>query len=313
MKALQEPKIAVLIPCYNEEITVGKVIDDFRRELPSATIYVFDNCSTDATASIAAERGAVVIKEPRQGKGFVVESMFGRVDADFCVMVDGDDTYPADHVNQLLEPVLAGDADMVVGARLVDYTDTSFRPLHVFGNNLIRRLVNWVGSAHLTDIMSGYRAFNRHVAECIPVVSAGFEIETELTIQMLYYRLKIVEVVVPYQARPVGSTSKLNTFRDGFRVLWKIFSLFRAFKPLAFFGSASLFIFILGLLAGFLPIHDYLTEPNHYVQHVPLAILSMGLVVLSFICAVLGILLHAINWRFWELHNVLTRNKGEKA
>lgn len=303
-------KTAILIPCHNEEITIGKVIDDFRREIPSAVIYVFDNCSTDATARLASERGAKVIKEPRQGKGFVVESMFSRIDADIYVMIDGDDTYPTNYVGRLIEPLLTGDADMVVGARLANYRDDSFRPLHVFGNNLVRRLVNWVGNAHLTDIMSGYRAFNRHVAECIPVVSSGFEVETDITIQMLYYRLKIVEVEVPYQARPAGSTSKLNTFRDGFRVLWKIFSLFRAFKPLTFFGSVSLFIFILGLLAGILPIHDYLTDPNHYVSHVPLAILSMGLVVLSFICAVLGILLHAINWRFWELHNVLTRNKG---
>lgn len=310
MKALQEPKIAVLIPCYNEEITVGKVIDDFRREIPSATIYVFDNCSTDATASIAAERGAVVIKEPRQGKGFVVESMFGKIDADFYVMVDGDDTYPADHVNQLLEPVLAGDADMVVGARLADYTDTSFRPLHVFGNNLVRSLVNWVGNSHLTDIMSGYRAFNRHVAECIPVVSAGFEIETDMTIQMLYYRLKIVEVVVPYKSRPAGSTSKLNTFSDGFRVLWKIFSLFRAFKPLTFFGGVSLFLLVLGLLAGSLPIHDYLTDPNHYVSHIPMAVLAVGLIILATGFFFLGITLHSLNWRFIELHNVLTRKRS---
>ena len=300
-------KMVVLIPCHNEEVTIGKVIDDFQRQLPSAAIYVFDNCSTDATAAIADEHGAVVIKEPRKGKGFVVESMFDRIDADFYVMVDGDDTYPADYVNKLLEPVMAGDADMAVGARLADYTDKSFRPLHVLGNNLVRKLVNRVGGAQLTDIMSGYRVFNRRVVERIPVVSAGFEIETELTIQMLYYKLKIVEVDIPYQQRPTSSKSKLRTFSDGFRILWKIFSLFRAFKPLTFFGGFGLLFLILGLLAGILPIHDYLTNPNHYVHHLPLAILATGLIILSAGCVFLGVLLHALNWRFRELHNVLTR------
>lgn len=196
---------------------------------------------------------------------------------------------------------------MAVGARLADYTDKSFRPLHVLGNNLVRKLVNRVGGAQLTDIMSGYRVFNRRVVERIPVVSAGFEIETELTIQMLYYKLKIVEVDIPYQQRPTSSKSKLRTFSDGFRILWKIFSLFRAFKPLTFFGGFGLLFLILGLLAGILPIHDYLTNPNHYVHHLPLAILATGLIILSAGCVFLGVLLHALNWRFRELHNVLTR------
>lgn len=309
MDKLQNPKLAVLIPCYNEEITIGKVVDDFHREIPSAVIYVFDNCSTDATARLASEHGAKIIKEPRQGKGFVVESMFGLIDADFYVMVDGDDTYPAEYVQKLLYPVIAGDADMSVGARLTSCTDTSFRPLHVLGNNLVRRLVNWVGKAHLTDIMSGYRAFSRHVKECIPIISSGFEVETDITIQILYYRLKIVEVEVPYRPRPAGSTSKLNTLRDGFRVLWKIFSLFRGLKPLTFFGSIGLFFLILGFLAGILPIRDYLTDPSHYVSHVPLAILAACLVLLSTGFFFLGIILHALNWRFIELHNVLMRKR----
>lgn len=303
-------RTVVLIPCYNEEITIGKVIDDFRREVPSAEIYVFDNCSTDATPSIACEHGATVIKEPRKGKGFVVESMFDRVDADVYVMVDGDDTYCAEDVHKLLEPVLSGDSDMVVGARLAGHTEQSFRRLHVFGNNLIRRLVNWVGGTELTDIMSGYRVFNRRVAERIPVVSAGFEIETELTIQMIYYKLKIMEANIAYKARPTGSTSKLRTFRDGFRVVWKIFSLFRACKPLTFFGGVGLVFFMLGLAAGACPIHDYFTNPDHYVEHVPLAILATGLIILSAGFIFLGVLLHALNWRFWELHNVLTRRRS---
>jgi glycosyltransferase involved in cell wall biosynthesis len=304
------PKIAVLVPCNNEEVTIGKVIDDFHSQLPSATIYIFDNCSTDRTAAVAAEHGASVIKEPRQGKGFVIESMFERIDADFYVMVDGDDTYPADCVHKLLAPVLSDDADMVVGARLSDYADKSFRPMHILGNNLVRFLVNWVGKVQLTDIMSGYRAFNRRVVRCIPVVSSGFEVETEMTIQMLYHRLKIVEVPVSYQPRPAGSKSKLRTFTDGFRVLWKIFSLFRAFKPLTFFGSLGLILLVMGLLAGIAPINDYISDPNHYVRHVPLAILAASLVILSVGCIFLGILLHALNWRFKELHNVLTRRSS---
>jgi len=309
MDCPDKPKIAILIPCHNEELTIGKVVDDFRCQLPSAVIYVFDNCSTDASASVAREHGAAVIKEPRQGKGFVVESMLARVDADFYVMVDGDDTYPADCVDKLLEPVLSGDADMAVGARFSGYTDKSFRPLHIFGNNLVRILVNWVSKSQLTDIMSGYRAFNHRVVGCIPVVSSGFEGETEMTIQALYYRMKIVEVPITYKPRPAGSESKLSTFRDGLRVLWKIFSLFRAFKPLTFFGGLGLLFFALGILAGVAPIRDYLTEPDHYVHHIPLAILAASFVILSGGCVFLGVLLHALNWRFIELHNVLTRRR----
>jgi glycosyltransferase involved in cell wall biosynthesis len=306
----QEPRIAILIPCYNEQITIGKVIDDFHHELPSAAIYVFDNCSTDATNQIARKHGAIVLKECRKGKGFVVERMFDRIKADFYVMIDGDDTYPAEHVHRLLEPVLSGNADMVVGARLSTHTGKSFRPFHLFGNNLVRKMVNWVSRSQLTDIMSGYRAFSYHVVKHIPVVSSGFEVETEITLQMLYYRLKIVEVDIPYRERPPGSESKLRTFHDGFYVLWKIFTLFRAFKPLAFFGSLGLFFLVCGLLAGILPIYDYFTDPNHAVRHFPMAILASGLIILSAGSVFLGILLHAINWRFLELHNVLTRGSS---
>ncbi|MCD4823411.1 MAG: glycosyltransferase [Phycisphaerae bacterium] len=299
--------IAVLIPCHNEQATVAKVVDDFRRELPYARIYVFDNNSTDETAAIAAEHGATVFKEPRQGKGFAIQSMFERVDADVYVMTDGDDTYPADAVHKLIAPVTNEQADMVVGARLQTHTGESFRPLHVGGNHLVRKLVNWVSGADLTDIMSGYRAFNRRVVRCLPVLSSGFEVETEMTIQMLYHRMKLLEVQVPYGVRPAGSESKLRTFRDGSRVLWKIFSLFRSFKPLTFFGSMGIVFFVAGVLAGILPIHDYFTAPGHFVSHVPLAVLAVAFMLLSAGCVFLGILLHAINWRFLELHNVLSR------
>lgn len=305
-----QPRVAVLIPCYNEEVTVGKVIDDFRANLPHATIYVFDNNSRDRTAAIAREHGAIVMPEPRQGKGFVIEQMLSVIDADAYIMVDGDDTYPAESARELLQPVLDGAADMTVGARLAVYTDQSFRPLHVFGNHLVRKLVNWVGNANLSDIMSGYRAFNRRVADRLPVVSSGFEVETDMTIQMLYYRMKIVEVNVPYRERPEGSVSKLSTFRDGFRVLWKIFSLFRAVKPLTFFGSAGLVFFLLGLVAGIAPAFRFFSDPQAPERYVPLAMLSMGLMLVAFGCGLLGVVLHAMNYRMLELHNVLTRRRG---
>lgn len=300
-----EPRIAVLIPCHNEQATVGKVVRDFRRQLPSATIYVFDNCCTDDTATIAAAEGAVVVKEPRKGKGFVVEGMFDSVDADFYVMVDGDDTYPAQDVGRLLDPVVKGEADMAVAARLADHGEGSFRPLHVAGNNVVRWLINRIFASNLTDIMSGYRAFGRKVVRRVPIVSPGFEVETEMTVQMLYNRLKIIEVRVPYRPRPEGSQSKLNTFRDGFRVLWKIFSLFRALKPLTFFGGIGLLLFVLGLAAGIPPIVGFIQ--THKVERFPLAILATGLMLLSALSVFLGILLHAINWRFKELHNVMVR------
>jgi glycosyltransferase involved in cell wall biosynthesis len=304
------PTIAVLIPCHDEEAAIGKVIDDFRTQLPDAAIAVFDNNSIDRTAEIAAARGAVVYREPRQGKGFVVEAMFDKVQADFYVMVDGDDTYPAECVHRLLEPVRSGLADMAVGARQAEAQGQAFRPLHVAGNALVRRLINWVFHSRFTDTLSGYRAFNRRFARTVPVVSAGFEIETELTVQALYHRLTVVEVPVPYRARPAGGRSKLRTFRDGARVLWTIFSLFRALKPLTFFGGVALVLLAAGILAGIAPIVDYFTAPQHFVRHVPLAVLATGLVLLSASFAFLGLLLHAINWRFKELHSVLSRGRG---
>ena len=305
--AAKQKRIAVLIPCYNEEATVGKVIDDFREHLPEARIYVYDNCCTDRTVEIALQHGAEIVSEPRQGKGYVVESMFDQVDADCFVMVDGDDTYEASAVRQLLAPVMEGRTDMVVGARLSEYTDQSFRPLHVFGNNLVRWLINWIFRTKLTDILSGYRAFNTRVVERIPVVSSGFEVETELTVQMLYHRLRVVEVQVPYRERPEGSFSKLNTFRDGFRVLWKIFNVFRAFKPLTFFGVVAILFFVGALAAGIPPIQDYVE--HRYVYHVPLAVLATGLMLLSAGSLFMGIVLHAMNWQFKELHNVVVRHR----
>lgn len=302
-------KIAVMIPCWNEEQTLGSVIEAFRRELPTARIIVFDNNSTDQSVEIAHEHAADVFREPRQGKGFVIETMFSTVDADVYVMADGDDTYPAECVHRLIEPVIEHQCDMAVGARLSNHSDDSFRNLHVFGNRLVRFCINKIMGAELKDIMSGYRVFNRQIAQTIPVVSSGFEIETEMTIQVLYYQRKIIEIDVPYRARPEGSVSKLNTFRDGFRVLWKIFSLYRSLKPLTCFGGIGGCLLMMSLVVGFLPVRDYFVNPEHYVEHVPSAILAAGLMMLSFLFMFTGLLLHVINHRFRELHNVLIRKE----
>lgn len=301
----QQTRIAVLIPCYNEECTVAKVVTDFQRQLPKATIYVFDNASTDNTAAEARTAGAQVISEPRKGKGYVVEAMMGAVDADYFVMVDGDDTYPADRVHSLLQPVMAGQADMTVGARLADFHDQSFRALHVTGNALVRGLVNLIFNSSLTDILSGYRAFNRRVAQRVPIVSSGFEVETELTIQILHYGLTLKEVQIPYGTRPEGSSSKLRTFQDGGRVLWKLFSLFRAFKPLTFFGGVGLLFLLVGILAGLHPILDF--GQTDFSQHLPYLFLASALVLIACGFAFMGVLLHAINWRIRELHSVMVR------
>jgi glycosyltransferase involved in cell wall biosynthesis len=303
----EKPQIALLIPCHNEEKTVRKVIDDFRAQLPGAAVYVFDNCCSDRTAEIARGCGSFVVPEPRKGKGFVLESMLNNVKADFYVLVDGDDTYPAEKVHDLLEPVVAQKADMVVGARLSQYTDKSFRAMHVFGNRLVRGIINRIFNVRLTDIMSGYRAFNHRVIERIPVVSSGFEVETELTIQMLYYKLKIMEVMVPYRERPAGSRSKLRTVPDGLRVLWKIFSLFRNFKPLTFFGGIG----IAGMLAAAamaIPLVKAYLAGGINETDTLLLVLSASLILLSASLVILGLLLHAINWRFKELHNVMIRH-----
>lgn len=304
-----DSRIAVLIPCYNEEKTIRKVITDFRRQLPGAVIYVFDNNSQDRSAEIARQENAIVITEPRQGKGYVVEKMFAEVEADLYIMVDGDDTYPADCVHKLIEPVRSGQADMAVGSRLMQFDEASFRKFHLLGNRLVKYCINKIFGSSLRDILSGYRVFNHAIVSRIPVVSSGFEIETELTIQMLYHHRRIVEIDVPYRSRPEGSVSKLHTISDGFRVLWKLFSLFRSLKPLTFFGGVGACLFVLSLAVGSLPVKDYFTNPNHYVEHVPSAILAAAMMILAFLFAFIGLLLHAINKRFLELHNVLVRRR----
>jgi glycosyltransferase involved in cell wall biosynthesis len=302
-----KPSIAVVIPCYQEALTIGKVIADFRRELPDAKIYVYDNNCTDGTAEIAIKAGATVRREKRQGKGYVVATMFEQIQEDLLVMVDGDDTYEASHVHKMLEPILRGDADMTVATRLTDHSEKSFRPLHVAGNRMVCGIINRMFKSHVSDIFSGYRAFTRESARQIPVTTKGFDVETELTLQALYRGQVIREMPVPYRARPEGSFSKLNTFSDGFRVLLRLFLIVKSYKPLTFFGSIAIVLFLLGIAAGSLPVYDFVTDPNHFVHRVPSAILAAALVMLSFFSLGLGLILNSMNLRLLELEQLIAK------
>lgn len=312
---MQRSKLAVLIPCYNEAPTIKKVVQDFKDVLPEAAIFVFDNNSTDHSDRLAEEAGAVVIKEKKQGKGFVVASMLTMVDADYYLMVDADDTYPADQARSLLLPLMQEKADMVVGKRLSNFTSDAFRPLHIFGNKLVCRLINLVFDTNLTDPMSGYRSFTREVAQSLPVVAGGFDIETEMTLQLLYRHFIIHEVDITYRNRPHGSVSKLNTVHDGFKVLLKILTLFRAYKPFTFFGMISLFLILIGGTVGIFPIIEYIRF--QYVYSVPKAILASGIMILAALSFTIGIILDSINLRILELNNVLSKqiryNKNNKS
>ncbi len=296
---LKSRKIAVLIPCLNEEQTIAKVIQDFRKELPEAAVYVYDNNSSDRTALIAGAAGARVVREKRRGKGFVVASMFEKVDADLYVLVDGDDTYPADRVHELLRPIVDERADMVVGNRLEEFGKRSFRPFHVFGNKLVVSLVNLIFKCKLTDVMSGYRAFNSDFVRRVPIVSRGFEVETEMTLQALHYDFVIAEVPVPYRKRPEGSSSKLKTFSDGIKTLLTVFDIFKAYRPLLFFFILGAVLGCVGLLIGSIPVAEYLETGR--IERFPSAILASGIMIVSVICVAMGIILDAINHRLREL------------
>lgn len=238
--------IAILLPCYNEALTIAKTVADFRAALPDATVYVFDNASTDGSAALAAESGATVIPVPQRGKGNVVRAMFRSVDADVYVMVDADDTYPAQEVEKLILPILQHKADMVSGDRLsTTYYTENTRPGHNFGNALVCFLVSLLWDKKVKDVMTGYRAFSRNFVKNCPVMSQGFEIETEITLHALDKRFSLLEVPIAYRDRPKGSFSKLNTFKDGIKVLGVIFNMFRIYRPLPFFGGlGSLFLLI---------------------------------------------------------------------
>lgn len=287
-------KIAVLLPAYNEEVTIQKVIKDFQKVLPEADIYVYDNNSKDKTNELAREAGAIVQFEPRQGKGNVVRTMFREIDADYYIMVDADDTYPAEEVEKLLEPLRTGMADMTIGDRLSNgtYAKENKRGFHDFGNNLVKILINKLYQGNYNDIMTGYRGFNRLFVKTFPVLSPGFEIETELSIHSLDKRFKLVEVPITYQDRPEGSESKLNTFSDGYKVLKMIFNLFKDYKPLLFFSLVTGVLFVLGLFIG-LPVISEFAETG-MIDKVPSAILATGLMILAALSFVSGFILDTI-------------------
>ncbi len=255
---MNKEKIAVLIPCYNESKTIAKVVADYRAALPEAEIYVYDNNSSDHTDEIARQAGAIVRYERRQGKGNVIRSMFRQIDADCYLMIDGDDTYPAEHAREMVELVLNGGVDMVIGDRLSStYFTENKRPFHNTGNVLVRKLVNSIFGGNVTDIMTGYRAFSRTFAKSFPVLSKGFEIETEMTIHALDKNLCLASVPVQYRDRPEGSVSKLNTFSDGFKVLFTIARLFKDYKPLPFFSLVALLMVVIACVLGVPVIIEY--------------------------------------------------------
>lgn len=241
-------KVAVLIPCYNESKTIEKVITDFKRVLPEAKIYVYDNNSSDGTAEIAKNAGAIVRYEHMQGKGNVIRRMFREIDAECYIMTDGDDTYPAESAPEMIDKVLNYGADMVVGDRLSStYFEENKRPFHNFGNSLVRKSINVLFRTEIKDIMTGYRAFSFQFVKSFPVLSKGFEIETEMSIHATDKNMQVENVVIEYRDRPEGSVSKLNTYSDGFKVIRTIIRLFRTYKPMAFFGGVAAILTIIGI------------------------------------------------------------------
>lgn len=288
----EQPTIAVLLPCYNEELTIGKVVRDFQTSIPLATIYVYDNNSTDKTAEIALAEGAVVRKEPRQGKGNVIQAMFEDIDADVYIMADGDDTYPAEAAPEMVKKVIDG-YDMVIGDRLSStYFQENKRPFHNFGNKLVRSSINGLFHAQVKDIMTGYRAFSFTFVKTYPVLSRGFEVETEMTIHSLNNNLRLYEMPVQYRDRPEGSVSKLNTVGDGIKVISTIFRLIREFKPLPFFGICGGIIGLVGLGFTFSVMVEF--WQTHAVLHFPTLIGAVMLVIAGLLLIVAGIILDVI-------------------
>ena len=285
--------VAVLIPCYNEALTISKTVGDFRTVLPDAAVYVFDNASTDDSAALASAAGATVIPVPQRGKGNVVRAMFREIDADVYVMVDADDTYPAQEVEKLILPIVRNEADMVTGDRLsTTYYKENTRPGHNFGNALVCFLVSLLWDKKVKDVMTGYRAFSRRFVKNCPIMSQGFEIETEITLHALDKRFSILEVPVAYKDRPEGSFSKLNTFRDGFRVLRMIFNMFRIYRPLPFFGAFGTLFLLTGCIFLVPVFADYFR--TGLVPRFPTLIFSTFLLLTGMLSWVMGLILDSI-------------------
>jgi glycosyltransferase involved in cell wall biosynthesis len=293
-------KTAIILPAFNEEQTISETIRSFHSALPDAELWVVNNNSTDKTEEIAREtlselaaKGGVII-EPRKGKGNAVRRAFHDIDADIYVLADADLTYPAEVAGELIQPILDGRADMVVGDRhsAGHYQRENKRPLHNFGNRLVQMLVNFLFDASLVDIMSGYRVFNRSFVKSYPILVEGFEIETDMTLHALDKRFRILEIPVEYRDRPIGSASKLNTVRDGAKVIFTIARILRYYRPLAFFGGLALLLAFAGLLAGTPVILEWIRE--RYINHVPLAILASGLEIVAVLMLAIGLILDSI-------------------
>ena len=305
-------KIAILIPCYNEAKTIEKVIKDYKKVLPEADIYVYDNNSTDKTDEIAKKAGAIVKYEYRQGKGNVIRTMFREIDADCYLMIDGDDTYPAENAKEMCKYVLDGKADMVIGDRLSStYFTENKRPFHNLGNRMVRFLINKIFKNNIKDIMTGYRAFSYDFAKGFPVLSKGFEIETEMTIHAVDKNYKIVEIPVTYRDRPEGSVSKLNTYSDGMKVLKTIATLFKEYKPAFFFNIFAFIFLVLSMVLGIPVIVEYFD--TGVVPKFPSLIVSCIFMVMSMLLWITGVILQVIvkkQKQNYELYlNLIRRNK----
>jgi glycosyltransferase involved in cell wall biosynthesis len=283
--------VAVLVPCYNEERAIAKVVSDFRAALPDATVYVYDNNSTDGTADAAAGAGAVVRREKHQGKGYVVRRMFNDIEADVYVLVDGDATYDAPSAPTMVGMLTNDRLDMVVGCR-ADRDQSAYRPGHRAGNRMLTGFVTHIFGRAFTDILSGYRAFSRRFVKSFPILSGGFEIETELTVHALELELPVGEIATPYYARPDGSASKLSTWTDGFRILWTVLKLYRAERPLALFGSLGIALAIVSIGLAIPVVITYVQEG--LVPRLPTALLSTGLMLLGFLSIACGLILDTV-------------------
>lgn len=312
-KTFVDKEIAVLIPCYNESKTIGKVVDDFKEVLPEATIYVYDNNSKDGTDSIALEHGAVVRYEYRQGKGNVIRSMFRDIDADCYIMIDGDDTYPKEDARSLCEAVLYHQADMAIGDRLSStYFSENKRPFHNVGNVLVRFLINKLFKSDVRDIMTGYRAFSYEFVKTFPVLSKGFEIETEMTIHCLHRNLRLEEIEVNYRDRPEGSISKLNTYSDGFKVLKTIGTLFKEYRPTVFFTTLSILLGVVSLVM-MTPIFVEFFNTG-LVPRIPTLVFSLVILLAALLTLFCGIILEVVSKkdRQW-FEQILIRTKRGKG
>jgi len=304
---LKDKKIAVLIPCYNESKTIEKVVKDYKKALPEADIYVYDNNSSDDTDKIAKKAGAIVKYEHRQGKGNVIRTMFKEIDADCYLMIDGDDTYPAENAREMCDYVLNDNVDMVIGDRLSStYFEENKRPFHNTGNKLVRGLINSLFKSNVRDIMTGYRAFSYDFVKTFPVLSKGFEIETEMTIHALDKNMQLKEIPIEYRDRPEGSVSKLNTFSDGFKVLKTIGRLFKEYKPTIFFGLIGLLFLIISLCFGVPVFVDYFK--TGLVERFPTLIFSGFMLMISILSFVCGIILEVVVKKHRQLFELILIN-----